>query len=373
MAGRLGSFAAALLLLLPGAAAAEAEIRIAIMDFASRNADDLIVKEAGARVNAELHKLGVFQVTSKDDIRAMISMEKEKTLLGCEEATCLAEIGGALGVDYMINGTITKVDARYTIDLRLVNIKKASVDNVVNKSVEGSASAVIDAAADAGVNLVAKIFAAKQGFLVLGCDEAGATVKVDGTEWTTTPVRGRITLPFGPHTVEVSKTGFLSWRERVTIQPNQAIEKDVPLIPSPDFIADYESYNSKMRLGAWISTVLAVGAVGASGYFAVAANGAYSDFQGPQDAVNANPADADARSEAESLKSEVERLDTLTYGSIGAVVVTGGLATFFWIAGDDPGKYERFRDVGGPTPGGGEAPAASSGLRFDPTRMALTF
>src|SRR5688572_27104674 len=78
-----------------GTASAQDLMRIAVVDFANRGADSVLVQECNGRVNAELHKLGVFKVTSKDDIRAMLSHEKEKSLLGCEDASCLAEIGGA--------------------------------------------------------------------------------------------------------------------------------------------------------------------------------------------------------------------------------------------------------------------------------------
>ncbi len=362
-------------------AAADEEIRIAIVDFANRGADDLLVKESNARVNAELHKLGVFKVTSKDDLRAMISHEKEKTLLGCEEASCLAEIGGALGVDYLVTGTVTKIETKHSIDLRLVNIKKATVENVVREEVTGGQAAVIDKAGDAAIALVSKMFASRQGYLVLVCDEPGATVKIDGTEWTSTPVRGRLTLPFGPHVVEVSKKGFLSWRERVSIQPKQAIEREVPLVPSPDFIADYESTNSKYRLGAWISTVVAVGGVGGATFFRVQADSSYGEFQDRKSALEANPADTAVRGEAEGFKADVESFDRLTLISGGVALVSAGLATFFWIAGDDPDKYERYREVAGPggstaTAGGEPAtgPAeARSPVGFDPTRLAFTF
>src|SRR5262249_1118110 len=151
-------------------------------------------------VNSELHKLGVFKVTSKDDIRAMLSHEKERSLLGCEDASCLAEIGGALGVEYLVTGTVAKLDKRTTIDLPLVNIRKGSVDNVVQSVIEnGTATQVVDRAGDASISLISKLFASKQGFLALVTQESGAIVKVDGTEFTTTPVQGRMTLPFGPH------------------------------------------------------------------------------------------------------------------------------------------------------------------------------
>jgi hypothetical protein len=37
-----------------------------------------------------------YDVISQSDISAMIGFEKQKKMLGCDETSCLAEIGGAL-------------------------------------------------------------------------------------------------------------------------------------------------------------------------------------------------------------------------------------------------------------------------------------
>jgi TolB-like protein len=349
-------------------------IRIAVVDFANRGADENLVKDCNSRVNSELHKLGVFKVTSKDDIRAMLSHEKEKALLGCEDASCLAEIGGALGVEYLVTGSVSKLDARTTIDLRLVNIRKGSVDNVVQQVVDkGTASDVVDRAGDGAVSLISKLFASKQGFLALVCDEAGATVKIDGAETTTTPVRGRLTLPFGPHLVEVSKTGFLTWRERLTLQPNQGVEKDVSMVPSPDFIESYESSNSKIRTGAWIATVVAVAGAGAGGYFAIDAGNKYDKFKVQKAALEQNPRDATARNLANTDKTQVQSADQISLIAGGVALLSAGIATWLWIAGDNPDRYAKWRVEPSASTGAKSDGKTSSALRLDPGRMALSF
>ena len=46
----------------------------------------------------ELSKLRVIEVISRQDIRQMLVHEQDKLALGCDDASCLAEIGGALGI-----------------------------------------------------------------------------------------------------------------------------------------------------------------------------------------------------------------------------------------------------------------------------------
>jgi TolB-like protein len=68
-----------------------------------------------------------FDVISQSDISSMVGFEKQKKLLGCEETGCLAEIGGALGVDYLVTGQVGQIGTRYRISLLVVDSRKARV------------------------------------------------------------------------------------------------------------------------------------------------------------------------------------------------------------------------------------------------------
>ncbi len=69
-----------------------------------------------------------WDVISQSDINAMIGFEKQKKILGCsEDSSCLAEIGGALGVEFMLAGQVGQIGSRYRISLLLVDAKKAKV------------------------------------------------------------------------------------------------------------------------------------------------------------------------------------------------------------------------------------------------------
>lgn len=65
---------------------------------------------------------------SQADVRAMLGFERQKKMLGCqEEASCLAEIGGALGVDYLLSGQVGQIGSRYHLSLQLFDARKARV------------------------------------------------------------------------------------------------------------------------------------------------------------------------------------------------------------------------------------------------------
>ncbi len=94
----------------------------------------LIASECAARPDA--------QVTSGADIRAMVGFEKQREMLGCGEASCLAEIGGALGVDYIVGSEVSQVGGTWLISLSLVDISKAQAVARLTKRATGEAQLV---------------------------------------------------------------------------------------------------------------------------------------------------------------------------------------------------------------------------------------
>ena len=64
----------------------------------------------------------------------MLALDKMKSLSGCDSSvSCLAEIGGALGVELMIAGRVGKLGNSYVINLQLVNTKKSFVEQRLDK------------------------------------------------------------------------------------------------------------------------------------------------------------------------------------------------------------------------------------------------
>lgn len=75
----------------------------------------------------ELNALGPFEAISNADVRRMLEFEAEKQKLGCDgtDASCLAEIGGALGAAYLVAGQVLKVEDTWLVQLQLFSIEAA--------------------------------------------------------------------------------------------------------------------------------------------------------------------------------------------------------------------------------------------------------
>jgi hypothetical protein len=340
------AIALSLAVVLPAAAhAAEELVKVAVLDIKPQAG---ISKELASTVTGmvanEADRLDVFKVISKADIASMLQFEADKQLVGCEASeSCLAEIGGALGVEHIIYGQLSKLGEAYNLQLTLAS-PAGAVENRVSENVTGGEGKLIDASGRAVKQLVSKILQGREGFLLLVTAEIGATVKIDGQVKGVTPMRGRLPLAWGPHLLEVEKQGFVTYAEDVQIPAKAALEKPVSLIPSPDFLSNYEGAANRMRLGAYITTGVAVLGVAGYAYGQIDQEISYTAFSKALETLAANET-PENRKAAEELKAKGETDKVIMFASLGATVLSGGLAAFFWIAGEDPEKYARYREA----------------------------
>ncbi len=297
-------------------------------------------------VATELGSLGVFSVISREDIRVMLTHEAEAQMLGCGAgASCMTNIGGALGVRYLLSGSVDRVGPEFVINLALSDVARAKVPGRVSLRVRTQAG-LVRAIARGTDQVVAPILADRQATLIVVCDQRGATVQIDGHPVGVTPL-ARQRIGWGPHRLEVDKTGFVSEVEDFTVRTRGLVAKSISLVPSPDFLATYDSRAHKMRLGAWLSTGAGVVAAVAAGYFQYAYDGTATRFGSQLDAYD-QPGSAKTLAAWQQLSATKATAD----GEVLGARVAGGLAlacaataAYFWIAGDDPGRYARYEAV----------------------------
>jgi hypothetical protein len=348
--------AALAVLLVPAAAHPQAKPRLAVMDLAANGASKEVAAAAGTAAANELDRLGAFQVITSEAIRSMLAFEKQRQMLGCSDAGCIAEIGGALGAEWLVTGKVTRLAAAgavpetFTLDLTLTSVRKGQREGSVIETARSEAE-LVSRAGRAAQKLVQKILAGRSGRLVVTTSETGAVVKVDEQVKGTTPLRGPVVLPAGPHALSVEKQGFVAFQKDVQVEAGKLAQEEVGLVPSPDFVRAYESRQRKLRAGAWISTGLAVAGLAGAVALQASANSLYGNESTPgtflydrrllQEGVTTEGG-VDLRAEAASLSSDIETRETWSYVSAGVGAVAAVAATYFWIAGDDPNRYAGF-------------------------------
>ena len=77
---------------------------------------------------ASLKETGYFSsVLGGSDMAAMVDMEQQKASLGCDDTSCLAELGGALGVPYLVSSSLSKVGGQFVFTLKILAVEEAKV------------------------------------------------------------------------------------------------------------------------------------------------------------------------------------------------------------------------------------------------------
>ena len=67
------------------------------------------------------------EVLGMADLNDLLALEQQKTLLGCADEECLAQVGGALGVPYFLRSQLGLLGKAYVLTLHLVSVEDAKV------------------------------------------------------------------------------------------------------------------------------------------------------------------------------------------------------------------------------------------------------
>ncbi len=67
------------------------------------------------------------KVTGQSDVAALLGFDRWRQLTGCTDSTCLAEIAGALGVDYVAQADVGRLGKVTLVNLKIIAVKKVMV------------------------------------------------------------------------------------------------------------------------------------------------------------------------------------------------------------------------------------------------------
>ncbi len=104
----------------------------------------------------EFHRRHGQEVLGASDIAAILQVEQQKILLGCDDDSCLAELGGALGVGLVVVPSIGAVGDKYVINLKLLDVAEARVLARVNQYVAREENEILDGIRAAVAQLMAE-------------------------------------------------------------------------------------------------------------------------------------------------------------------------------------------------------------------------
>lgn len=122
------------------------QVKVAVMEIRSLGTDTHLADLLSEVALTEVGSFDRLDVIGRSDIESMLGFEKQKKILGCtEEASCLAEIGGALGVEFVVVGSLGRIGGLYRLDMKVVETAKGRVRARTGESVEGKEEKLVNA------------------------------------------------------------------------------------------------------------------------------------------------------------------------------------------------------------------------------------
>ncbi len=102
------------------------EISAALMEIVARGKlDPKDAEGLTVLLSGELGQREGLRTITPSEISSMLGLEAQRQLLGCTDSSCLAELGGALGVEYLVTGDAARVGGQYVLTLSLVDVVRA--------------------------------------------------------------------------------------------------------------------------------------------------------------------------------------------------------------------------------------------------------
>ncbi len=170
--------------LLSALALAPSQGRLAVLNLVPRTGvsfelaqivSDLVVNEVRQRAAGR-------KVISQGDLKDLMTLQRTKERLGCTDLACLAEIGGAMGAEEMVSGTLAVLGDSYILTLRRLDVRRATALHEGSVTRPRGNDAVL---ASAVTELVASLFA---------IDSTPARAEAIA------PARAEVDVPAGPPT-----------------------------------------------------------------------------------------------------------------------------------------------------------------------------
>jgi TolB-like protein len=153
---------------------------------------------------SQINDTGRFSsVLSSSDMQAMLDLEVQKAAMGCDQDSCMAELGGALGVPYMLIPSVAAFGGRFIVNMKLVAVDESKVAARISKTVK-SEGELLDALPIAVSELFLKAFGPEKTVPKAGARRPAATVAAPAAPATTTAAAPTVTGPVQP-------TNWLLW------------------------------------------------------------------------------------------------------------------------------------------------------------------
>ena len=115
---------------------------VAVLDFDANGIPEYEVETLVERLRSELPNTGAVRLV---DRKMLENILKEQGLQqsGCTTDECAAQIGELLGAQYMISGSIGKLENTFTVDMKMVSVSTGAAERAKNLNFEGGVGGLL--------------------------------------------------------------------------------------------------------------------------------------------------------------------------------------------------------------------------------------
>lgn len=208
--------------------------KLAVLNLEAYGLEAGVAETLTQLLSLELKRIDGVSVISRDEVKAMFQFEFEKQVLTCEsDMSCLVEIGGAMGVDYLVAGGVGTLDDTYVITLKLLNVGEGKVAHRVSETFHGPQAELAKPLKHAAHAMLG-VAPHGEGTLEVLSDIDDLVVSINGSkplDDTTAPVTG---LAAGKHSLHLSALGYRSRARDVYVDDGTTTKLRASLIEIPN-------------------------------------------------------------------------------------------------------------------------------------------
>ena len=115
---------------------------VAVLDFDANGIPEYEVETLVERLRSELPNTGAVRLV---DRKMLENILKEQGLQqsGCTTDECAAQIGELLGAQFMISGSIGKLENTFTVDMKMVSVSTGAAERAKNLNFEGGVGGLL--------------------------------------------------------------------------------------------------------------------------------------------------------------------------------------------------------------------------------------
>ena len=157
------------------------QITIAVLELDASGFSKVEAKVFTERLRTEIFKTGKYTVLERDKMNDILT-EQGFQLSGCVSNECVVEAGRLIGVEYMVVGSMARIGALITVNIRMIDVETAKVLAVATEDCECR----IEEFLMSGLNRVAVKFS---GSVPLPENEMQSTFEISPKRLTTAPDR----------------------------------------------------------------------------------------------------------------------------------------------------------------------------------------